>query len=357
MHYSQSMLKRFLAWEALGGIMLFLATIIAMSWVNSPFDFLHQQLVDKYIFFINEGLMTLFFLLVGLELKRGYQGGQYSHLAQMLMPVVAALGGMLLPALIYMAFNYHNPDALRGWATPVATESVGSRVPPKLRLFLLALAIFDDIGAILIITLFYSHELSLYYVYAALALTLILYLLHRYAIKSLLLYLILGACLWYALLRAGVHPTIGGVILALFLPDDGRVEDALHPWVTLLIMPLFALANAGFPLQGVMAHLDSTVALGIVLGLFLGKQLGVFGSAWLLIRIKVATLPGQCSWRALYGVSLLCGIGFTMSLFLGTLSFQGDNSRLIDVRLGVLVGSVLSGVIGALVLLGKEKPR
>lgn len=358
--------KRFLALEASGGIVLFFAAIIAMAWANLPLAYLQQQFIDKYIFFINEGLMSLFFLLVGLELKRGFKGGQYDHLSQILLPAAAALGGMVVPAIVYILFNSHDADALRGWATPVATDIAfaigvlslfGSRVPTGLRLFLLALAIFDDIGAIIIITLFYSHGLSLAYLCASIVVTLALYLTQRYAINSLFLYLILGACLWYVLLHSGVHPTLSGVILALFLPDGDRFEELLHPWVTYVIIPLFALANAGFPLQGMMTHFGSTVVMGIVFGLFLGKQIGVFGSVWLLVRLKLATLPGRCSWRALYGVSLLCGIGFTMSLFLGTLSFQGDSSRLIDVRLGVLVGSILSGVIGALILLGKEKPR
>jgi Na+:H+ antiporter, NhaA family len=359
-------IKRFLALESSGGIVLFLAALCAMVWVNSPLAGVHQVLAEKYLFFINEGLMTLFFLVVGLELKRGYYGGQYDSLAHVLLPAFAALGGMLMPAIIYIGFNYHDPEALRGWATPVATDIAfaigvlslcGKRISPGLRMFLLALAIYDDIGAILIIALFYSHGISLYFALAAAALVVALYGMNRQGIKSLFPYLLVGVALWYALLRSGIHPTICGVLLALFLPEECGVEEALHPWAAWLVMPLFALANAGFPLDGMAAHLGSTVVIGIVLGLFFGKQMGVFGFSWLLIRMGFASLPGNCGWRALYGVALICGIGFTMSLFLGTLSFQEDSARLVDIRLGVLLGSVLSGVAGALLLLGKEKPH
>jgi NhaA family Na+:H+ antiporter len=366
MNPTRSFLVRFLALEAAGGVALFCAAVLAMLWVNSPVAGLHQYFIDKYLFFINEGLMTFFFLLVGLELKRGFSGGLYDNLSHILLPATAALGGMIIPALIYIVFNLHDQEALAGWATPVATDIAfavgvltlfGKRIPAGLRLFLLALAIFDDIGAVLIIAFFYSHGLSPLYLSVAVIGVLILYGLHRYKVKSLFPYLIMGVALWYSLLRAGVHPTIAGVLLAFFLPHGNQVEERLHPWVTFFIMPLFALANAGFPLSGLLNQLGSTVVAGIVLGLFIGKQIGVFGTAWLLIRLKFATLPGRCSWRALYGVSLLCGIGFTMSLFLGTLSFQGDSIRLIDLRLGVLIGSILSGVIGALVLSGQEKPH
>lgn len=361
----KAIMKRFLEQEAAGGLVLFFAAVAAMWWVNSPLHPLHQQFVEKYRFFINDGLMTLFFLVVGLELKRSYQDEQYIP-ALLLLPVITAVCGMIVPAAIYIFCNYGDSVALRGWATPVATDIAfavgvlsffGRRIPAGLRLFLLALAIYDDIGAILVIAFFYSQKLSLAYLLIAVVLIGVLYLLSRVRVKKILPYLAVGAGLWYALLCSGVHPTIGGVLLAFFLPEHNHLEEELHPWVTLFIMPLFALANAGFPLAGMMQQLDNTIVIGIVLGLFLGKQIGIFGSAWLLIRLKLAKLPGRCSWRALYGVSLLCGIGFTMSLFLGTLSFQGDNVRLVDVRLGVLVGSILSGMIGALVLLGKEKPH
>lgn len=357
-------IKQFLALEAAGGMALFCTAVVAMLWVNSPLAYLHTQFTHHSLFFINEGLMTAFFLLVGLELKRGFKSGEYDSLAHITLPAIAALGGMIIPALIYIFFNRHDSEALAGWATPVATDIAfavgvlslfGKRIPEGLRLFLLAIAIFDDIGAILIIAFFYSHGLSLVYLIISLICVLSLYAMNRFAIKWLLPYLLMGVALWYALLQSGVHPTLSGVLIALFLPEDPHLEESLHPWVVLLIMPLFALANAGFPLSGMLNQLGSTVVTGIVLGLFLGKQIGVFGSAWLFIRLKFATLPDRCSWRALYGVSLLCGIGFTMSLFLGTLSFQGDSIRLIDVRLGVLVGSLLSAVTGALILLGKEK--
>lgn len=366
MQHPQAMIKRFLDMEAAGGVVLFWSAVLAMLWVNSPLAYLHQQFLDHYLFMINDGLMAFFFLLVGLELKREFQSGECSSLAQIALPIVAALGGMIAPAAIYAVLNYHSPDTLVGWATPVATDIAfalgvlslfGRRIPAGLRWFLLALAIFDDIGAILIIALFYSHGLAPVYLLLSLASVFLLYLLNRYSVKSLWPFWVVGLVLWYGLLQSGIHPTLAGVVLALFLPDGGKVEDALHPWVTFLVMPIFALANAGFPLAGMMDRAGSTVVSGVVLGLFLGKQLGVFGSAWLLIRMKFASLPERCSWQALYGVSLLCGIGFTMSLFLGTLSFQEDSIRLVDVRLGVLVGSILSGVAGALVLLRQEKPH
>lgn len=358
--------KRFLETEASSGLILFCAAVFAMVWVNSPLLYLHQQFTDQFLFFINEGLMTFFFLVVGLELRREFFSGKRAKMQQILLPAIAAVGGMVVPAIIYIVLNYHDTSALAGWATPVATDIAfalgvlslfGSRIPTGLRVFLLALAIFDDVGAIIIIALFYSHGLSLAYLLASMLGVLALYLLRRCAVNALLPYLVIGVALWYGLLQAGIHPTLSGVLLALLLPNGHEVEEFLHPWVSFLIMPLFALTNAGFPLAGLTAQFGSTVVWGIVLGLFFGKQLGVLGSAWVLIRMKLATLPDKCSWRALYGVSLLCGIGFTMSLFLGTLSFQGDSIRLIDVRLGVLVGSILSGVIGALVLFGQEKPH
>ena len=359
--------QRFLQLESSSSIILLLAAIIAMIWANSPLVELHDRFIAASLFWINEGFMALFFLLVGLELKRGFMQGELSKVSQAMLPAVAAFGGMLVPALIYWAINHDHPIAAKGWATPVATDIAfavgvltlfGRRVPYGLKLFLLALAIFDDIGAIIIIALFYSHGIAYLWLFQSLVLVLILYLFNRLNIRKVIPYLIVGVCLWFALLKSGVHPTISGVLLALTIPTDGsksafnQLENKLHPWVAYLIMPMFALANAGFSLHDLSwDSLREDVVLGIVLGLFVGKQVGVFGFSWLLIRLRFAKLPTHTSWLSLYGVALLCGIGFTMSLFLGTLSFQNEAGYLAEVRLSVIIGSILSGLVGAYVLL------
>ena len=359
---------QFLALESSGAIFLLLMALLAIVWVNSPLAYLHQQFVDRFLFIINDGLMAVFFLVVGLELKRGFIEGELSHLSEVILPGVAALGGMLVPAVIYAAINYHNPVTLKAWATPVATDIAfaigvlalfGRGIPTSIRLFLLSLAIFDDIGAILIIALFYSHGLSYVWLLVSVFLALILCLMNVLSVRRLAPYLLVGVGLWISLLYTGVHPTIAGVWLAFTIPDGREVtfspllylEKTLHPWVAYLIMPLFALANAGVSLADMNGNmLNNTVVMGIVLGLFIGKQLGVFGFSWILIRCRLANLPQTSTWLMLYGVALLCGIGFTMSLFLGTLSFQLELSYLSDVRLGVILGSLLSGTVGALVL-------
>lgn len=363
------MLKRFLQLESAGGIVLFVMAILAMAWANSPFSYIHQQFIDQFLFVINDGLMAVFFLIVGLELKRGYLEGQLSKLSDVILPFFSALGGMLIPVLIYYWVNAANADTLRGWATPVATDIAfalavlslfGKRVPVALKLFLLVLAIFDDIGAILIISLFYSTEISWVFLLLSCMLVIILILLNRFSVRSLIPYLLIGMILWICLLYGGVHPTIAGVLLALTIPDGKDhdhsplhiLEESLHVWVAFVIMPLFALANAGFSLQGLtLQDLTKGVVLGITLGLFIGKQLGVFLFSLMLVKLKFARLPDRCSWAELYGISILCGIGFTMSLFLGTLSFPNEATYLAEVRLGVIMGSFLSGLVGAIVLL------
>jgi len=356
--------------ESAGGVVLFAMAILAMAWANSPLAIYHQQFVGKFLFIINDGLMSLFFLVVGLELKRGYLEGQLSKLSEVILPFFAALGGMLIPALIYYWVNADYPALLNGWATPVATDIAfalavlslfGRSVPAPLKLFLLVLAIFDDIGAIIIISLFYSSGLSYFFLFLSFLLVTALLLLNYLSIRSLLPYLLIGLLLWLSLFYAGVHPTIAGVLLALTIPGTRalhKLEDALSFWVAFIIMPLFALANAGFSLQGLTVHdLSKGVVLGITLGLFLGKQIGVFLFSWVLIQLKFAKLPDQCSWSALYAVSLLCGIGFTMSLFLGTLSFPNEMAYQRDVRLGVMMGSFLSGLLGAIALFIVLKKR
>jgi NhaA family Na+:H+ antiporter len=358
----QSYIKQFLKLESSGGIVLFIMAIIAMIWANSSFDYIHDQFVLNSLFFINEGLMTVFFLLVGLELKRGFLRGEFSRLSQVSLPLVAALGGMIVPAVIYYMINAGNPITLQGWATPVATDIAfalgvlslfGKRVPERLKLFLLALAIFDDVGAILIIGVFYSHGIQYIYLFICLLLVAILWGLNRMSVHTLSPYLFIGFCLWLGMEVAGVDPVLAGVTLALMIPDGPLqiLEKRLHPFVAFLIMPLFALANAGFSLQGIsFSTLGESVVLGIIAGLFIGKQLGVFGVTWLFVRAGWGKLLHGMTWLEIYGVSLVCGIGFTMSLFLGTLSFQHQDMYLDQVRLGVLVGSSLSGITGAYIL-------
>jgi NhaA family Na+:H+ antiporter len=349
-------------------MVLFMMALLAMIWANSSLAFIQQKFLDIFLFWINEGLMAIFFLVVGLELKRGFLEGQLSQLSQVLLPLVAAIGGMVVPALIYCLVNQGNPDTLRGWATPVATDIAfslgvlslfGQRVPTSLKLFLLMLAIFDDVGAILIIALFYSSGMSYLWLGAAVAFIFVLVLFHVLAVKRLSFYLLVGVLLWVCILHSGIHPAITGVVLALAVPNDGnrkrsllhKLETTLHPYVAYGIMPLFALANAGISLEGVSLNtFTEVVVLGIILGLFIGKQLGIFVFSWCLIQLGVAKLPEKSSWVSLYGVALLCGIGFTMSLFLGTLSFENATNYLAEVKLGVITGSILSGLIGAMVL-------
>lgn len=364
----QQYFKRFFQLESASGIVLFVMAILAMIWANSPFDYLHDQFVTNYLFWINEGLMSVFFLVVGLELKRGFLEGQFSHISQVLLPLVAAVGGMVVPAVIYYMVNKDNPVLLRGWATPVATDIAfalgilsmfGRRVPQSLKLFLLALAIFDDVGAILIIGIFYSHGIKYLYLIQCGVLVSLLWLLNKMSVRMLLPYLFFGVWLWLCMTFSGIHPTLAGVVLAFLIPDAPDpahsplhvIERRLHPWVAFFIMPLFALANAGFPLQGMtLSVLTEGVVLGIILGLFIGKQLGVFGVTWLFVRAGWGKLLHNVTWLEIYGVSLICGIGFTMSLFLGTLSFQHQGMYLDQVRLGVLTGSLISGLLGSYVL-------
>lgn len=362
------LLQKFLQLESASGIILFAMAVLAMVLMNSPLAFLLQEFIDTSLFAINEGLMAIFFLLVGLELKRSYLEGDLSEFSQVALPLIAAIGGMVIPALCYILVNLGSPDTLKGWATPVATDIAfalgvlslfGRRVPPALKLFLLALAIFDDVGAIVIIAFFYSAKLSYIALLESALFTFALFLLNRLQLRALLPYIIFGIGLWFSLLHAGIHPTIAGVILALTLPGDHHretsplyhLERVLHPWVAYCIMPLFALANAGFSLADLSLNdMTDVVVLGIVLGLFVGKQIGVLGFSYALIRAGLAKLPDKCSWLMMYGVALLCGIGFTMSLFLGTLSFQNKANYLAEVRMGVLIGSLLSGLVGSLVL-------
>lgn len=383
-------IDRFIRSESASGIVLMLSTGLALLAANGPLAGPYQALLAvparigtggyalelPLLLWVNDGLMTAFFYLVGLELKREWLDGELQDSKRAALPAFAALGGMLVPALIYVLASRADPFALRGWAIPSATDIafalgvitlLGNRVPNGLKVFLVSLAIIDDLGAVLIIALFYAHGVH----WPALAMaglcTLLLYALNRRGVGSRWGYVLLGGLLWLAMLKSGVHATIAGVIAAFFLPlrvpDRAglsplrSMEEALHGPVAFGILPLFAFCNAGVPLAGLSpAALLEPVPLGIVLGLLLGKQLGVFSFAWIAVRAGFGKLPDGVRWPQLYGVAILCGIGFTMSLFIAGLAFDGANARLAVIsRLGILVGSLCCAVLGYAVL--RRLPR
>ncbi len=382
-------LTRFLQLESASGLLLIGAAVLAMTINNSPLSFLYNGLLDvpvavqvgalqiakPLLLWINDGLMALFFLLIGLEVKREVLEGQLRQPAQLILPGAAAVGGMLVPALIYWWLNHANPAAASGWAIPMATDIafalgvlalLGKRVPVSLKLFLMTLAIIDDLGAIIVIALFYSNELSnLSLILAAIFLS-ILILMNRFGVSNLSPYLVIGTFLWICVLKSGVHATLAGVVLALTIPMRNRehnspllsLEHALQPWVAFAILPLFAFANAGVPLDGL--SLDSfihPVPLGITAGLLLGKTLGVFGFTWLIIQTGWAKLPLGANWGQVLGLSILCGIGFTMSLFVGSLAFVPEVSEYAGMdRVGILTGSVLAALIGYSVCYLSSRP-
>ncbi len=389
-------LEEFFKLESASSILLLGAAIIALvmsniellntyyTWIlNVPIQIHIADLVqlDKPIFlWINDGLMAIFFLIVGLELKREMIEGHLANLSRAMLPVIAAVGGMLVPALIYIGFNFHGENnALDGWAIPAATDIafslgiltlLGSRVPSSLKIFLLALAIIDDLGAIIIIAFFYSgHNLDTYYLLLAGFVMIGLVFLNMMRISNVVGYILLGILLWFFVLKSGIHATLAGVVLAAFIPlqvnkkadyasdSDNyqtsplrRLEQTLHPWVAYLIMPVFAFANAGVPFSGMTADvLFGTVPLGIAAGLLFGKVLGVLLFVWLAVKSGVAQLPTSATWSTMAGIGFLCGIGFTMSLFIGSLAFTSIE-LIHQVRFGVLLGSCLSGVIGYFIL-------
>ncbi|WP_020650813.1 Na+/H+ antiporter NhaA [Solimonas variicoloris] len=375
-------LRDFLRQESAAGIVLMASAALALLVANSPLAATYFALQHRYVgglsvlHWINDGLMALFFVLVGLEIKREMLEGQLASWGQRILPGVAALGGMIVPALIYAVFARGDATAMSGWAIPMATDIafalgvltlLGSRVPPSLKVFLVALAIIDDLGAVIVIALFYTAQLHLDALAAAAATLAVLVAMNRCGVRRLALYLPLGALLWFFVLRSGVHATLAGVMLALTIPlrsgdAEGesplhRLEHGLHPWSAFLVIPLFGFANAGLSFAGMSAaSLLSAVPLGIAAGLFVGKQLGVFGFAWLAVMSGRAQLPAQASWLQLYGVALLCGIGFTMSLFIGGLAFAASPALMDGTKLGVLGGSLLSALAGVVLLRSVGRP-
>src|SRR5581483_2882668 len=362
---------------ASGGLVLLAVAVLAVIVANSPAADPYFRVLHAYVgglsvlHWINDGLMALFFLLVGLEIKRELLDGQLSTWPRRMLPGLAAAGGMAVPALIYLAVAAGDREALRGWAIPSATDIafalgvlalLGSRVPVSLKIFLTALAIIDDLGAIAIIAAFYSADLSpLWLGLSAVALA-ILAVLNRAGVMRLLPYLIVGAALWFFVLRSGVHATLSGVALAFAIPLRGEagqgdaplhvLEHALQPWVAFFIVPAFGLANAGVSLASVdPAAVLAPVPLGIAGGLVAGKQIGVFLTAWLTVKLRLADRPEGASFAQIYGVSLICGIGFTMSLFIGLLAFPNSPDLQDAVKIGVLCGSILSALAGLAILL------
>jgi len=330
------------------------------------------EIAKPLLLWINDGLMTVFFFLVGLELKRELIDGELSDKRNIILPATGAIGGMAVPALIYTWFNIGDPISMKGWAIPAATDIafalgilflLGSRVPGSIKVFLTSLAIFDDIGAIIIIAIFYTANISLTSLVIVTLCVTALALLNRCGVGAKSVYIMVGIVMWVATLKSGVHATLAGVILAMFIPikletGKGRIsplkdmEHGLQNYVAFFILPLFAFANAGINLDGVGAeHLLHSVPVGIALGLFIGKQVGVFGLCWLAIRARLTNLPAGMSWSSLYGTATLCGVGFTMSLFIGSLAFEETGVDLLfDERLGILLGSAISGIVGYIIL-------
>ena len=380
--------KWFFKLEAASGLVLLIAAIIALVISNTSLSDLYFKSLNQYLFigindfglklsvhhWINDALMAIFFFFVTLEIKREFIQGELSNLKKALLPILAAVGGMVVPALFYIFINIDNNETLNGWAIPSATDIafslgilslLGSRVPISLKIFLTALAIIDDLGAILIIAFFYSGDLNVSYLSLILISYIFLLILNKYGVKKFFPYLIIGIFMWFFTYKSGIHATIAGVLLASTIPHRIKdkdfsllikIEHSISPYVAYIIMPLFAFANAGVSLTGLTFNsLMLPVPLGIVLGLFFGKQIGVMLFSYLSVKIKIAQMPDGSNWVSLYGVSILTGIGFTMSLFVGNLAFA-ENTQYIDgVKIGVLAGSLLSTICGYFLLLLTSK--
>jgi NhaA family Na+:H+ antiporter len=384
-NHKNSSIAKFFRQESAGGILIVSAAFLAILLANSPFYSLYKMLIDTpvsikigvleiakpLLLWVNDGLMSIFFFLVGIELKREILEGELSNIRKIVLPGLGAVGGMVGPAAIYIILNIDNPIALKGWAIPAATDIafalgllslLGSKVPTSLKAFLTSLAIFDDIGAILIIAFFYTSKISFIALIIAAVCILILFLFNKGGVVNKSLYIAVGVVMWVAMLKSGVHATLAGIILAMFIPmyspvDPGRsplksMEHDLHPAVTFFILPTFAFCNAGINIEGLgMEQFLHQIPLGIALGLFIGKQLGVFSFCWMGIKLRFAELPKEISWVSLYGTGMLCGIGFTMSLFIASLAFEETGVNLMfDERLGIILGSLASGILGYSIL-------
>jgi NhaA family Na+:H+ antiporter len=378
-------LSEFIRSESAGGILLMVTAALAMIIANTPLSTFYDLIINTpvhirigpleiakpLLLWINDGLMAGFFFLIGLELKRELLIGELSDKRNIILPALGAVGGLLVPSLIYIAINYQDPAAIRGWAIPAATDIafalgilslLGSRVPISLKILLTSVAIFDDIAAIVIIAIFYTDSISLVSLAVAAVCICILFLMNRKGQETFSVYLFIGLIMWVALLKSGVHATLAGVILAMFIPMHSRkdpersplmeIEHDLHSAVAFFILPIFAFCNSGINISNAsLEFFTHGVPVGIALGLFLGKQLGVFAFIGLGIQLKVSTMPKGMNWGSLYGMSALCGIGFTMSLFIGSLAFNQTSSQLVfDERLGIIIGSLLSGIVGTLIL-------
>lgn len=418
-------IQEFLHQQASGGILLIIATVIALAWANSPFAESYHHLWHTYVkidvsgvglnyslhHWINDGLMVIFFFVVGLEIKRELLVGELSSVKKAALPIAAALGGMIFPALIYTVFNLGS-EGTSGWGIPMATDIafvvgilalLGKRVPLALKIFILALAIVDDLGAVLVIAIFYTSNISLTSLFIAAGLIIVLIVMNKLGVRNLLVYTLVGIALWLAFLKSGVHPTVAGVLLAFTIPVSSRIntkkftnktesllkdfdnagehgedvltnserlsivdqienncekiltplqrfEHYLHPWVSFFIMPVFALANAGVTIgSGFSSAITHPVSIGIVLGLFLGKQIGIFSFSYLAVKLKLASEPEGVSWKKIYAASVLAGIGFTMSLFIANLAFNSPELLNIS-KVGILTGSLLSGIVGFIIL-------
>lgn len=374
-----NIIRQFLRQEAAGGIILIAAAVVALIMANTSLQETYQTFLDlpvmvqiasfeiakPLLLWINDGLMAIFFLVVGLEVKRELMQGSLAGRDKAIFPAIAALGGMLAPALIYLLFNGADEVTRQGWAIPAATDIafalgvmalLGNRVPTSLKVFLLALAIIDDLGVIIIIALFYTHEVSTIALAIAAAAIGVLAFMNWRGVEKTSLYMIVGLVLWGAILKSGVHATLAGVIVGFMIPLNSKgksspseaLEHELHPWVAFLILPLFAFANAGVPLQGVsLSGLTSLLPLGIAAGLFIGKPLGIFSFSWLAVKLGIARLPEGIGFKQVFAVAVLCGIGFTMSIFIASLSFANvDVAFSTYSKLGILVGSTTAAVVG-----------
>ncbi len=380
------LVRDFIQKESSSGIILIFVTLFALILRNSPFaqfyyDVVHAQItltintfeIDKPLYlWINDGLMALFFLVIGLEIKRELLAGHLSSWSKIALPGLAAVGGMLVPALIFIFLNGSDPQAIRGWAIPTATDIafalgilalLGRRIPTTLKIFLMALAIIDDIGAIIIIALFYTNDLSSLSLMVACLSVVTLVAMNRFGVIKTDAYMIVGTILWVSVLKSGVHATLAGIILAFTIPLDGqthkgkhhsparRLRHNLHFWVAYLTLPLFAFVNAGIDLRSMdFSYMFEPVPMGIMLGLFFGKQLGVFGFVYFAVKFKLAKLPRCTTWMQMYGVCVLTGIGFTMSLFIDSLAYPIDTTYMYTDRLAILIASLLSGVLGYIIL-------